>query len=62
MDVASNQIISIATSLVPFIEHDDAQRSLMGSNMQRQAVPCIKPQAPVIERALRQRRLLIPAT
>ena len=61
MDVASNQIISIATSLVPFIEHDDAQRSLMGSNMQRQAVPCIKPQAPVIERALRQRRLLIPA-
>jgi DNA-directed RNA polymerase subunit beta len=48
MDVASNQIISIATSLIPFVEHDDANRALMGTNMQKQAVPCIKPEAPII--------------
>jgi DNA-directed RNA polymerase subunit beta len=48
MDVAPNQIISIATSLIPFLEHDDANRALMGSNMQRQAVPLIKAKAPVI--------------
>ena len=48
MDVASNQMLSVATSLVPFLEHDDGNRALMGSNMQRQAVPCIHPQAPVV--------------
>ena len=48
MDVAPNQIISIATSLIPFLEHDDAVRALMGSNMQRQAVSLINPQAPII--------------
>jgi DNA-directed RNA polymerase subunit beta len=48
IDVASNQIISIATSCIPFLEHDDATRALMGSNMQRQAVPCIKPEAPYV--------------
>ena len=48
MDVAPNQIVSVATSLIPFLEHDDAVRALMGSNMQRQAVPCIKPSAPII--------------
>jgi len=48
LDVASNQILSIATSLIPFLEHDDATRALMGSNMQRQAVPCIKPDAPLV--------------
>ncbi len=48
MDVASNQIVSVSTSLIPFLEHDDAARALMGSNMQRQAVPLIKPQAPVV--------------
>jgi DNA-directed RNA polymerase subunit beta len=48
MDVASNQIVSISTSLIPFLEHDDAVRALMGTNMQRQAVPCIKPQAPYV--------------
>ncbi|MFH1456531.1 MAG: DNA-directed RNA polymerase subunit beta [Patescibacteria group bacterium] len=48
MDVSPNQIISIATSLIPFVEHDDANRALMGSNMQRQAVPLIKPTAPLI--------------
>ena len=48
MDVSPKQIVSITTSLIPFLEHDDANRALMGSNMQRQAVPCIKPQAPVV--------------
>ena len=48
MDVASNQMLSIATSLVPFLEHDDGNRALMGSNMQRQAVPCIAPEAPIV--------------
>ena len=41
MDVAPNQIVSIAASLIPFLEHDDANRALMGSNMQRQAVPIV---------------------
>ncbi len=48
MDVSPQQIISIATSLIPFLEHDDANRALMGSNMQRQAVPCVKPQVPLV--------------
>ena len=48
MDVASNQVVSIATSLIPFLEHDDAVRALMGTNMQRQAVSCINPQAPLV--------------
>jgi len=48
MDVSSNQIISVATSLIPFLEHDDATRALMGTNMQRQAVPTVKPQAPIV--------------
>lgn len=48
MDVSPKQIISITTSLIPFIEHDDAVRALMGTNMQRQAVPCVRPQAPVV--------------
>ena len=48
IDVSAKQCISIATSLIPFLEHDDANRALMGSNMQRQAVPCIVPQAPFV--------------
>ena len=48
MDVSSKQIVSIGTSLIPFLEHDDATRALMGTNMQRQAVPTIKPQAPIV--------------
>jgi DNA-directed RNA polymerase subunit beta len=48
MDVAPNQIASIAASLIPFLEHDDANRALMGSNMMRQAVPLINPEAPVV--------------
>ncbi len=48
MDVSPKQIVSITTSLIPFLEHDDAVRALMGTNMQRQAVPCISPRAPII--------------
>lgn len=48
MDVSPNQIVGIAASLIPFLEHDDANRALMGSNMQRQAVPLLKPQAPIV--------------
>src|SRR3990167_506184 len=48
VEVSPKQIISVTTSLIPFLEHDDANRALMGSNMQRQAVSCIKPQSPVI--------------
>ncbi len=48
MDVAPSQMISIATSLIPFLEHDDANRALMGSNMMRQAVPVVKTDAPIV--------------
>ena len=48
LDVSSNQIISVATSMIPFLEHDDATRALMGTNMQRQAVPCVHPDSPII--------------
>ena len=48
MDVAPNQIASIAASLIPFLEHDDANRALMGSNMMRQAVPLLKPEVPIV--------------
>ncbi len=66
MDVAPNQIASIAASLIPFLEHDDANRALMGSNMQRQAVPLLRPEAPVVGTGLegkvaRDSRVLINA-
>jgi DNA-directed RNA polymerase subunit beta len=48
MDVAPSQIVSVAASLIPFLEHDDANRALMGSNMQRQAVPCLRPEKPFV--------------
>ena len=48
MDVSPKQIVSVAASLIPFLENDDANRALMGSNMQRQAVPCLKTQAPLV--------------
>jgi DNA-directed RNA polymerase subunit beta len=48
MDVSPNQIASIAASLIPFLEHDDANRALMGSNMQRQAVPLMRPESPIV--------------
>ena len=55
MDVSPNQITSIAASLIPFLEHDDANRALMGSNMQRQAVPLLRPQAPIVGTGLEGR-------
>ncbi|WP_353124282.1 DNA-directed RNA polymerase subunit beta [Parapedobacter pyrenivorans] len=55
MDIAPNQITSIAASLIPFLEHDDANRALMGSNMQRQAVPLLRPEAPVVGTGLEGR-------
>ena len=48
MDVAPSQIVSVAASLIPFLEHDDANRALMGSNMQRQSVPLLKPEQPIV--------------
>lgn len=66
MDVAPNQIASIAASLIPFLEHDDANRALMGSNMMRQAVPLLNPEAPIVGTGLegavaRDSRVLINA-
>lgn len=55
MDVATNQISSLAAALIPFIEHDDANRALMGSNMQRQGVPLLRPEAPVVGTGLEHR-------
>ena len=46
MDVSPKQVVSVATALIPFLEHDDANRALMGSNMQRQAVPLLEPESP----------------
>ena len=48
IDVAPSQIVSVAASLIPFLEHDDANRALMGANMQRQAVPCLRPEKPLV--------------
>ncbi|MEF3692368.1 MAG: DNA-directed RNA polymerase subunit beta [Candidatus Moraniibacteriota bacterium] len=48
VDVSAKQCISVATSMIPFLEHDDANRALMGSNMQRQAVSCVNPEAPIV--------------
>ncbi|MFB0908061.1 MAG: DNA-directed RNA polymerase subunit beta, partial [Spirosomataceae bacterium] len=55
MDIAPNQIVSVAASMIPFLEHDDANRALMGSNMQRQAVPLLRPEAPVVGTGLEGR-------
>ena len=66
MDVSPNQIASISASLIPFLEHDDANRALMGSNMMRQAVPLLKPESPIVGTGLERRvakdsRILINA-
>ncbi len=66
MDVAPNQIASISASLIPFLEHDDANRALMGSNMMRQAVPLLQPESPIVGTGLERRvakdsRILINA-
>lgn len=55
MDVSPKQLVSIVTGLIPFLEHDDANRALMGSNMQRQAVPLLRPQAPLVGTGLEAR-------
>ena len=55
MDIAPNQIVSVAASLIPFLEHDDANRALMGSNMQRQAVPLMNPHSPIVGTGLEGR-------
>ena len=55
MDVSPTQIWSVATALIPFLEHDDANRALMGSNMQRQAVPLLKPEPPLIGTGMERR-------
>ncbi len=58
MDVSTKQVISVATSLIPFVEHDDAQRALMGANMQKQAVPLIMPEAPFVGTGMEARAAL----
>ncbi len=55
MDVAPNQIVSVAASMIPFLEHDDANRALMGSNMQRQAVPLLRAEAPIVGTGMEKR-------
>jgi len=55
MDIAPNQIVSVAASLIPFLEHNDANRALMGSNMQRQAVPLLRPEEPIVGTGLEGR-------
>ena len=55
IDVAPNQAYSIATSMIPFLEHDDANRALMGSNMQKQSVPCLVPEAPLVATGIEER-------
>ncbi len=67
MDVAPNQIVGLSASLIPFLEHDDANRALMGSNMQRQAVPLIRPDDPIVgtgleAKAARDARIQIHAS
>ncbi len=58
IDVSPRQIVSVATALIPFLEHDDANRALMGSNMQRQAVPLLKPEAPIVGTGMEHRAVV----
>ena len=55
LDVATNQAFSIATSMIPFLNHDDANRALMGSNMQKQATPCLVPEAPLVATGIEEK-------
>ena len=55
IDVAPNQAFSVATSMIPFLEHNDANRALMGSNMQKQAIPCVRPEAPLVATGIEER-------
>ena len=58
MDVSPRQMVSVATALIPFLEHDDANRALMGSNMQRQAVPLLRPKAPLVGTGMEHRSVV----
>jgi DNA-directed RNA polymerase subunit beta len=58
MDVSPRQMVSVATALIPFLEHDDANRALMGSNMQRQAVPLLRPEAPLVGTGMEHRAVV----
>jgi DNA-directed RNA polymerase subunit beta len=60
MDVAPNQVVGISAALIPFLEHDDAGRALMGSNMQTQAVPLLRPEVPIVSTGMEAQRLPIP--
>jgi DNA-directed RNA polymerase subunit beta len=62
MDVSPKQVVSVATALIPFLEHDDANRALMGSNMQRQAVPLLEPEAPIVGTGMEARAALDSGT
>jgi len=55
LDVSPRQIVSVAAALIPFLEHDDANRALMGSNMQRQAVPCLRAEKPLVGTGIERR-------
>ena len=61
MDVSPKQVVSVATALIPFLEHDDANRALMGANMQRQAVPLLEPTAPIIGTGVEHQAARTPA-
>ncbi|MCB0028996.1 MAG: DNA-directed RNA polymerase subunit beta, partial [Anaerolineales bacterium] len=58
MDVAPRQIVGVSASLIPFLEHDDANRALMGSNMQRQAVPLLRPDVPIVSTGMEEEAAL----
>src|SRR5690606_16423581 len=58
MDVAPRQIVGVSAALIPFLEHDDANRALMGSNMQRQAVPLLQPDVPVVSTGMEEQAAL----
>ena len=60
MDVSPKQVVSVAAGLIPFIEHDDANRALMGANMQRQAVPLLQTESPFVGTGIERRLLKIP--
>ena len=62
MDVSPKQLVSVAAALIPFLEHDDANRALMGANMQRQAVPLLRAEAPSWAPASSSARRSTPAT
>ena len=61
MDVAPKQIVGISAALIPFLEHDDANRALMGTNMQRQAVPLLKPHVPVVRTGMERQAAMTAA-